>query len=150
MFPVWNRKSEHHHWILHIRISLGTKFQLKLIVLTFFSPNLFKREFPVENGKIALVRASMVATYYIKLFRIGADRHNGILISLLLLVAETTSYIWKYWKVCKNDTKWLLDMIWSYTCIFHKTSFIILSLSNNFYNKQLHQNKSILRNIETR
>ena len=25
----------------------------------------------------------MVVTYYIKLFRTGADRHNGILISLL-------------------------------------------------------------------
>ena len=31
----------------------------------------------------------MVVTYYIKLFHTGADRHNGILMSLLLLVAET-------------------------------------------------------------
>ena len=31
----------------------------------------------------------MVVTYYIKLFRTGADRHNSILMSLLLLVAET-------------------------------------------------------------
>ena len=31
----------------------------------------------------------MVVTYYIKLFRNGADRHNGILMSLLLLGAET-------------------------------------------------------------
>ena len=46
-------------------------------------------EFPVENGKLALVRASMVVTYYIKLFYTGADRHNGILMSVLLLVAET-------------------------------------------------------------
>ena len=30
---VRNRKSEHHHWIPHIQISLGTKFLLKL---TFF------------------------------------------------------------------------------------------------------------------
>ena len=55
----------------------------------FFWPNLPKRDFPVENGKIALVRASMVVTYYIKLFRTGADRRNGILMSLLLLGAET-------------------------------------------------------------
>ena len=41
------------------------------------------------NAKIALLRASMVVTYYIKLFRMGADRHHGILLSLLLLVAET-------------------------------------------------------------
>ena len=31
----------------------------------------------------------MVVTYYIKLFRTGADRHNGILMSRLILVAET-------------------------------------------------------------
>ena len=31
----------------------------------------------------------MALTYYIKLFHMGADRHNGILMSLLLLVKET-------------------------------------------------------------
>ena len=32
----------------------------------------------------------MVVTYYIKIFRTGADRHNGILMPLLLVVAEIT------------------------------------------------------------
>ena len=41
------------------------------------------------NAKIALLRASMVVTYYIKHFQTGADRHNGILMSLLFIVAET-------------------------------------------------------------
>ena len=41
------------------------------------------------KAKIALFRASMVVTYYIKLFRTGADTH-GIFMSLLLLVAKTT------------------------------------------------------------
>ena len=31
----------------------------------------------------------MVVSYYIEFFRTGADRHNGILMSLLLLVTET-------------------------------------------------------------
>ena len=31
----------------------------------------------------------MVVTYYIKLFRMEADRHDDILMSLLLLVTET-------------------------------------------------------------
>ena len=35
----------------------------------------------------------MVFTYYIKLFRTGADRRSGILISLLILVAETKTKI---------------------------------------------------------
>ena len=42
---------------------------------------------------MALKRASMVVTYFIKLFRKGADRHNGILIYLLLLVAETITKV---------------------------------------------------------
>ena len=49
------------------------------------------------NAKIALLRASMVVTYYIKLFRTGADRHNGILMSLLFLVAETIMEIFCLW-----------------------------------------------------
>ena len=52
------------------------------IDLIFFDQIFPKREFPVENGKIALVRASMVNAYYIKHFRTGADRHNGILTKL--------------------------------------------------------------------
>ena len=45
------------------------------------------------DAKIALLHASMVVTYYIKLFRTGADRLNGILISLLLLAAETITIV---------------------------------------------------------
>ena len=51
-----------------------------------------KTGFTNWNTKIAILRASMVVTYYIKLFRTGADRHNGILIPLLLLVAEDNKY----------------------------------------------------------
>ena len=46
-------------------------------------------ELPVEKRKFALAHASIVITYYIKLLCTGADRHNGILLSLLLLVTET-------------------------------------------------------------
>ena len=34
-FLVESRKSEHHHWTLHVRISHGTNFQLKLTILIF-------------------------------------------------------------------------------------------------------------------
>ena len=47
MFRVYNRKSEHHHPILLIRIRQGTRFQLKLCGTKFSQ----KRVFPVENGK---------------------------------------------------------------------------------------------------
>ena len=48
-----------------------------------------KISFANWNAQIALLGASMVVTYYIKIFRTGVDRRNGILMSLLLLVAET-------------------------------------------------------------
>ena len=38
----------------------------------------------------------MVVTYYIKLFRMGADGHNGILMYLPLLVAETIIFLQVY------------------------------------------------------
>ena len=41
MFTVKNRKSEQHHWILLIRISLGIKFHLQYWQ---FGPNLPKKE----------------------------------------------------------------------------------------------------------
>ena len=59
--------------------------------MIFFDQICPKREFPVENGKITLVCAFMILTYYIKLFLTGADRHNGILVSLLVLVAAAIS-----------------------------------------------------------
>ena len=34
---VKKRKGEHHHWILHIQISLGTKFQLTLTIIIFLT-----------------------------------------------------------------------------------------------------------------
>ena len=82
-----NGKSEHHHRILHIRISLRTKSQVKLTILIFWT-KFAQRVFGVRNGKIALVRASMVVTYFIKLLHTATDKHNGILMSLRLLVSE--------------------------------------------------------------
>ena len=34
-----------------------------------------------DNAKIVNLRAFMVVIYYIKLFRMGANKHSGILIS---------------------------------------------------------------------
>ena len=58
----------------------------------FFDQVCPKMEFLAETGKIALVRASMVVTYYIILFRTGPTDTNGILMSLVLLVAETIMF----------------------------------------------------------
>ena len=87
VIPVKNGKSEHYILILHIRINLVTKCQPKLTILFFFFRP--KNEFPIQNRKIALARASVVATYYIELFCSSVDRHNNILLSLLVLVEKT-------------------------------------------------------------
>ena len=60
------------------------------------------------NAKIALLRASMVVTYYIKLFRTRADRHNGILMSLLLLVSETINTQFEILEHSERDIKKIL------------------------------------------
>ena len=71
------------------------------MLIFFLLPNLPEKGISVENGKTALVRASMVVTYYIKVFRIGADRHNNILMSFLLLVAETIKNITHFPRLSK-------------------------------------------------
>ena len=43
--PFKNRKSEHHHWILHIWVRLSTKFQLKMTIFNFWTKLAQKRYF---------------------------------------------------------------------------------------------------------
>ena len=93
VFPAKNGKSEittlnsaNSNYSMY-RISF--KWQFCFLFLFFFDQIWPKRVFPAEKGKIVLVRGSMVVTYYITIFRTGANRHNGSLMSLLLLVAGT-------------------------------------------------------------
>ena len=79
----------------------------------------YKIGFTNKNAKIALLRASMVVTYYIKLFRTGAGRHNGILMSLLLLVAETNML------ETKKEQLWILTA----NLVYVKTGAIIVTCS---------------------
>ena len=115
-------KSEYHHWILHIWIRLGPKFQLKLTILTFWTKFVQKEYFQSKTNKMnttielcifeliynhfqnfetiwrltkfsfhynwndaQLLLINMVYTGFLT----GTDQDNGILMSLLLLVAET-------------------------------------------------------------
>ena len=45
VFPVENRTNEHHHEILHIWVILGTKSQLKLIIVSFWTKFTKKKYF---------------------------------------------------------------------------------------------------------
>ena len=81
-----------------------------------------KTGFANQNKKIAVLRASMVVTYFIKLFRAEVDRHNGILISLLLLVAETINL---------NDA--FFNLILLAICKFYLTVLTWNLVSNLYY-----------------
>ena len=50
--PVLNRKREHYDWILHIRFSLDTNFQLKLGILNFWTKFAQKGYFRLKIEKL--------------------------------------------------------------------------------------------------
>ena len=93
-----------------------------------------KIDFTNWNAEIALLRASIVVTYYVKLFRTGADIHNGILMSLLL-VAETminqTRLLnhWTYYLETPSSIK-----VYDWNCSQNKelpiNYFLVLSKNN--------------------
>ena len=89
MFPVRNGKGEHRHWILHIRISLDTKFQLNLAILILWNKFARKGFFrPKTDKSIFYMRPWLLLTILNFFFRTVTDRHNVILMSLLLESAK--------------------------------------------------------------
>ena len=52
VLPVGHRKSEHHHGILRFWMSQGTKFQLKLIILSFWTKFTPKRYFRSKTERV--------------------------------------------------------------------------------------------------
>ena len=57
-FLIENVKSEHRHWILHIRISLGINFHLKLPILIFWT-----KFWSISDQKLKSWRASLNSPY---------------------------------------------------------------------------------------
>ena len=51
---IENRKSDYHDWILHIQITWGTKFQLKLTILIFRTKFIRKWYFWSKNEKLSI------------------------------------------------------------------------------------------------
>ena len=79
--------------------------------------------FPNWNTKIAL----LVVTYNIKLFRTGADRRSGILMSLLLLAAETKSKLFWQAVICFDKKEVILTnskLCWQTSSNFDKQQVI--------------------------
>ena len=51
---VKNGKCKHHHWIVHIQISLSKKFQLKLAILMFWTKFAQKRYFWSKTEQVSI------------------------------------------------------------------------------------------------
>ena len=69
----------------------------------------------------------MVVTYHIKLFRVGADRHNSILMSPLLLVVETITSTIKL----KCKVRLRFSVLFKHTG--WPTKMSLFFFGNNFY-----------------
>ena len=54
VFPVIDWKSEHHHWILHNRINLATKFHQKMTVFMFWTKFTQKGYFRLKMVKMVI------------------------------------------------------------------------------------------------
>lgn len=150
---------------MHLRFSLGTKFQLQFTILSFWGKLCPKRVFLVWNRKsyhhywilienyktdcfplkFALLRASIFFSYYIKLFHMGANRYNSILMSFLFLVAETI-IVCHIWNVFHNhDACIIITFLKKYRIstkpwrnwkkFFHLFPFFILQLRSQDHNE---------------
>ena len=84
VFPVENRKSEYHHGILHIWISLGTKFQLKLIILSFWTKFTQKRYFQSKTEQ-AVEGLQAFAFYVVNVNSTAIFKHFEELKDLIIL-----------------------------------------------------------------
>ena len=62
-----NRTSDLHHWILHIRISLGTKVQLSLRILSIWTKFAKKGYFQSKPVKLSTTTEFRISTLQLKL-----------------------------------------------------------------------------------
>ena len=96
---------------------------------------------------LAPMRASMLFTYYIELFRTGADRHNGILMSLFFLVAETIKVVnWKRAKTVVLKT-WEYNTSYIPVCTIVPLVVLYMRVSGKFPNLYLFLWRNFTRKI---
>ena len=84
VFPVEKRQSEHHHGILHIWISLGTKFQLKQLILSFWTKFTQKRYFQWKTEQ-TVQGLQAFAFYVVKVNSAAVFKHFEDLKDLIIL-----------------------------------------------------------------
>ena len=106
---VKNRKSYHHRWIVHIQISLGTKFQLKLTILIFWTKFAPKMVFSVENGKSE-------QHHQILHIRINIDTKFQLKLSILIFWTKFFQKGFFWWKTKKVNITiefFIFELVWT-------------------------------------
>ena len=96
VFPAQNRKSEHHHWILHIQISLGTKFHFKQF--WNLGPNL-PRKGTSKND--SLIQSTFAQGYYVP----------GVTFTALFWIAWYHWYFNVFSPKGHRESKWFVGMV---------------------------------------
>ena len=72
IFPIKNRKIEHQHWIKHIQIRVGTKFQFQLIILTFWTKFAKKGYFRSKTERVnIMIEFCMFELFYVPNFSLN-------------------------------------------------------------------------------
>ena len=72
---IWDRKSEHHHRIWHIRNSLGIKFHLKLTIFNFWAKLMQNRYFQSKREKKWKSQSNLTYSNFSR-FQISALANN--------------------------------------------------------------------------
>ena len=134
VFPVNNWKIEHPYWILHIWISLGTKFQFKLTIL-FFWPNLQNKVLPINNWKID-------HPYWVLHFWISAGTKFQLKLTILIFWTKFTPKEYLA-KIGKNGTTYKF-------CIFQISPNQISTARMKFTPKGYFQSKTEKVNSTTK
>ena len=126
-FWISGPNSAHQYWILHVWISLGTEFRLKLTISNFWTKFTPKKVFKVKNGKsehlhwCLHIRISPATKLQLKLtilnfwvkfalkgyFQCKMERVNGTTESCIfeLFYVPNFNLKWKFWFFGPNLSK---------------------------------------------
>ena len=98
------RKSDHQHWTINIRISLDTKFQLKLIIVISWTNVAPKKVFPIENEKVTSITEFCI-------FRIWLPANFQL---KLIILTFWTKFVQKgHFQLKTKNVEWPLNSAYS-------------------------------------
>ena len=121
VFPFWNRKREHHHEILRIRISLGIKFQLKLTILSFWTKFTQKKHFQWKTEKRNItIEYCIFEVFYVPSF------HLNWQFSFFGFKFAQNGYFWSKMKKMNITIAFcIFQLVWVPNFTLHKQIWIL-------------------------